>query len=345
MLSSREPLALVGCSGTQRTCGTVSGKTAPCLPPLTAKDLQDQWCCLKTHCPLTDGAQGPAVFVMSPPDLLAPCLLLSSDPQVLLCHLRTQCPMPTSAHGPAVPVLSSRDTLSATAKGHAGPVLSSCGPLPHACHCSGSRSTSGYLTGLPTSCRLLMYPQDLWCYVGTPCPTPPAGYSETSRTCAIFSGHPVCQCSGPGLSRRVSMPHACWSSGSSRTNGVISGLPAPVGCTGPPRTCAFFLGFAVCHCSGKSSLPVMSSQDPLLPAECSGTTMTSGVFQGPAASCWVLRDPGPILSSWVPLPPCLASAPDPAGPEVSSQDSLPPVGCSGIHEPVVSSRDSFPTVG
>ena len=132
---------------------------------------------------------------------------------------------------------------------------------------------------------------------------------------------PVCQCSGPGLSRRVSMPHACWSSGSSRTNGVISGLPAPVGCTGPPRTCAFFLGFAVCHCSGKSSLPVMSSQDPLLPAECSGTTMTSGMFWGPTVSCWVLGTQGPELSSRDSLS---ATAQGYTGPVLSSRVPLSP---------------------
>ena len=88
-------------SETNRTCGVVTGPTAPCLPLLS--DPHDLSCCLGSHSPFS----------------------LLRDPQHLMCRLGTHCSLIASAQQPAGPVfhLRTHSTLPAAAQGLAGPVV------------------------------------------------------------------------------------------------------------------------------------------------------------------------------------------------------------------------------
>lgn len=141
-------------SGTRRTYGDLSGRTAPCLPLLS--DRQDLWCRHGTYWPLTASALGSAAPAVSFWDSLptacrrsgtrwtcgvvsgptGPCLPLLRNLKDLWCHLEPHYSLPASVQGTSRPVSSSRESVF---------IMS-----------------------------LLRDPQYLWCSLGNNCPLPAA---------------------------------------------------------------------------------------------------------------------------------------------------------------------------
>ena len=161
-----------------------------------------------------------------------PCLPLLRDTLDLCCRLGFYCPLPAEAQGSAGPVVCSQNTLSATAQGHTGPLLSTRDALPPAgpvlspgdslppVGCSGTHRNSGVISGLLAN----------------------VGCSETRRTCDVFREHPGCLCSGTYI--------FC---------GVVSGHNAPCRLLRDTQDLGVFSQNTLSNTAQEASGPVLSS--------------------------------------------------------------------------------------